>query len=350
MNHWKNNKNVPEQAKDANSSLQRWLSTCPFLEYSTGSLFIHAERAETGGIAQEHLVDDSDRYFHRWRFLFDLMKPKYQCHGPNPTILHIAAGSKLLSCVRRLIEDKEDLNKIGGYFGTALQAAAATGHLEMASVLLKGGAAVNVQAGNYGTAIQAASAAGQKPIMILLYKHGADIHAQGGWFGGALHAAAEAGHEDVAKWLLDNGARVNMTADFGPSMPFDRFAPLHFAALRGHKGITRLLIRKGADVELPVKRGEKPLYVAAEAGHEAVVRLLLGKGADPIARIKSFGTLTFFTEFGNPPVENCQGFPAIHRAAQKGHRRVIQTLFEAGVSPEVRDDYGSTPLPACYFL
>ncbi|KAK4117923.1 hypothetical protein N657DRAFT_584570, partial [Parathielavia appendiculata] len=58
---------------------------------------------------------------------------------------------------RLLLDNGADVNAQGGQYGTALQAAASKGEMEIVRLLLDNGADVNAQGGEYGTALQAAA-------------------------------------------------------------------------------------------------------------------------------------------------------------------------------------------------
>ncbi|KAH0490059.1 hypothetical protein TgHK011_001544 [Trichoderma gracile] len=71
-----------------------------------------------------------------------------------------------------------DVNKQGGLFGSALQAAAWTGKARVVSVLLNKGADVNIRGGKYGSALNAAVLKGYYDIVEMLLDRGAtpDCH------------------------------------------------------------------------------------------------------------------------------------------------------------------------------
>jgi ankyrin repeat protein len=73
-------------------------------------------------------------------------------------------------------------------------------------LLLDNNADVNTQGGIYDNALQAASASGYLDVVRLLLDEGADVNTQGGCYRNTLQAASVRGHSDVVKLLLDNGA------------------------------------------------------------------------------------------------------------------------------------------------
>ncbi|ORX98755.1 ankyrin repeat domain-containing protein, partial [Clohesyomyces aquaticus] len=78
-----------------------------------------------------------------------------------------------------------------GTFGPALAYPASNGHDEIARLLIQAGADadVNAQGGYYGSALQAAAVVGNKRVVEKLLGLGADPHLQGGLHGSALQAA-----------------------------------------------------------------------------------------------------------------------------------------------------------------
>jgi ankyrin repeat protein len=94
------------------------------------------------------------------------------------------------SC-RFFLEKGANVDAAGGYYGSALQAAAANGNLRVVSLFLEKGANVNAAGGYYGSALQAAAANGYLEVVSLLLENEANINAKGGRYGSALGAATE---------------------------------------------------------------------------------------------------------------------------------------------------------------
>ncbi|KAJ7676013.1 ankyrin repeat-containing domain protein [Mycena polygramma] len=83
-----------------------------------------------------------------------------------------AASEGHMDIVRLLLDKGADVNAGGGY-GSALQNAAWYGSLDIVRLLLEYGADVNATGGRYSSALAAASARGHKEIAELLREHGA---------------------------------------------------------------------------------------------------------------------------------------------------------------------------------
>jgi len=77
---------------------------------------------------------------------------------------------------------------LGGEYGSALQAACGAGDLEAAKLLLRHGANVNVSGGYYHTALVAAAAASHRSLELvqLLLDSGAEVNTNGGKYGSAF--------------------------------------------------------------------------------------------------------------------------------------------------------------------
>jgi cytohesin len=102
----------------------------------------------------------------------------------------------------------------------------------------------------------------------------------------SIHDAAAGGHIKAIKQHLAAGADVSAKDRYGAT-------PLHRAATTE---IAELLIAKGADVNAKGKGGQTPLHYAAGEGHMEIVELLIAKGADVNAAIKNGHTALNYTK------------------------------------------------------
>ncbi|KAF7533614.1 hypothetical protein G7054_g6916 [Neopestalotiopsis clavispora] len=242
-------------------------------------------------------------------------------------------------CVELLLEKDVDINAVGCYYGTALQAAARFGRFELTKRLLEAGANPNVLEGQHKTALRAAVIGRHTTIVKLLIQYGADVncgHHNALWdlAAGSSHAniistlvatrpdvgtgspdsmvhhplilACDTGNHEVVKYLLEAGAPIGVP---GKSYPEPRHAsPLHAACYQGNPLVIHILIERGAEANNRVQDSPSPLQLAAQRGHIAATCLLLGAGAEVDCVSKD-------------------GRSALSEAAGGGHLSVVKELL-----------------------
>lgn len=152
-----------------------------------------------------------------------------------------------------------------------------------------------------------AAGSGDPPekIRYLVREKGMDVDVQDENGMSPLIYAAFFGHEDVVKELLDLGANVNAKGHSGVT------ALLAALQKAENDKIARLLIDSGADVNACDGQGLTPLMTAIYADSDEMTLYLLEKGADV-------------------GVKNAKGWTALDLAKQKGNRRLLQILHQAG--------------------
>lgn len=261
--------------------------------------------------------------------LFDLLHQMPQITTTDirwTLILQMAAFLDDHPFLDLLLSRGTDVNAIGYYYGTALQAAARCGHIDMVQKLLDAGAEVNVLEGRWQTALRAALVGGHADIVEALLDHGADmelrqrLHINDSEKASetALQLGVKSGNPSTVKTLLKHGANavldesetlhplilasthgsvamvkellsagapVNIHGEKGPyysSNQADNASPIHAAIAGGYLDVTRLLLSQGADIENNVEGVLTPLSVAASKGRADIVRLLLSVEANAI--------------------------------------------------------------------
>ncbi|CAG9836359.1 unnamed protein product [Diabrotica balteata] len=101
---------------------------------------------------------------------------------------------------------------------------------------------------------------------------------------------------------------------------------LHWASINNRKEIMSLFIDKGAEVDaIGGELQATPLHWATRQGHLDAAVLLMNAGADPTLR-------------------DAEGCSCIHLAAQFGHTALVAYFVARGVSPDLVDRVGMTPL------
>ncbi|KAJ6475445.1 hypothetical protein C8R45DRAFT_907177 [Mycena sanguinolenta] len=189
------------------------------------------------------------------------------------TALQAAAYTGNIDIVQLLLEHHADPNIVGGEYGTALHAAAVRGNIEIVQLLLKHNADPNIMGGLLGTALQAAAYMGNIDIVQLLLEHNADPNIVGGKYATALQAAVYQEKIEIVQLLLDHNADPNIVGgQYGTA--------LHAAAYGNNIDIVKLLLELGVDVNIQGGRFGTPLQAAAAWGTIDTVKMLLEHGAD----------------------------------------------------------------------
>ncbi len=120
------------------------------------------------------------------------------------------------------------------------------------------------------------AADGRARNVLLLLEAGADIDAkqENELAFTAMNQAAYFGNTSCINYLLQFRADVNVTDGHGGT-------PLVAASLNGAVECVRLLLSNRADVNKPTKNGTStPLHKAAQRGHSKIIRMLIVEGAD----------------------------------------------------------------------
>jgi ankyrin repeat protein len=191
-------------------------------------------------------------------------------------VLQLASWLDDQEMVELLVEKGADVNALGGYYGSALQAASWAGSWacndKIVKLLLRHDADVHTQGGYFGNALQAACWGRDQRIVALLIYHGANVNQQGGYYGNALQAASWAGlwanDEELVKLLLSCGANVNSQGGhFGSA--------LQAASQRGYMSIVKSLLEAGADVSMQSGHYGDARRAASSGGHRRIEGLLL---------------------------------------------------------------------------
>jgi ankyrin repeat protein len=184
-----------------------------------------------------------------------------------------------------------------------------------------------------------------------------------------LFAAIRQGHTAIAELFIDNGADLNVK---------DRYEepPLHAAAYQGHKNMVDLLIEKWADVNQKGPHGELALHWAAAKGHGQITQLLVEAGteintrtdkqrmdmdvsAETDADVVSEQLKSLADEEKQKQAQAigsslqtrlpvrfafAAGDTALHSAAQRGHKEIVELLLANGADVNITNQWGQTPL------
>lgn len=253
------------------------------------------------------------------------------------------------SIVRLLLDHGADPKLCGGEDGSALLAACSSGDLLCVELLLAHGADPNIGAGNGSyqqSCLSAACKSGDVRIVRLLLDHGVDPNSHA-----ALIAATESNDVDILRLILDKGVDPNLER-------LSDETPLQRASCWGMPKAAELLIQHGADVSIGGGRFGFPLQgTSAMFGSIETLKVLVSHGADVNQRGGAFGTaLHAAAFFGDPEMVQyliAQGadihakgvmFDSVMRhAIQNGHTDIFIILFKAGADMDTPGGrYGET--------
>jgi len=130
------------------------------------------------------------------------------------SVLQMAVMRMTSDFICSLLESGADISYVGGYYGTALQAAAAGIERDgLVELLIERGADLNVRGGRHPTALMAAALTNSLTTACQLVTAGADIHAVEEGVGSALHIASRYGYNKLVNYLLDEGADIDLAGD-----------------------------------------------------------------------------------------------------------------------------------------
>ncbi|KAL8894462.1 MAG: hypothetical protein Q9192_004298 [Flavoplaca navasiana] len=266
--------------------------------------------------------------------------------------LAYAAAFGLTSIVNNLLDEGVDVNQINYRGITALMSAAKAGYTDTVRVLLKADADVN-KADKWGsTALEGAAGAGHIDTVRFLLAADAAVDQASYNNRTALMTAASKGHDEVVQILLDHGANIEAATVFGDTS-------LMITAEGCFTSTVELLVDKGANMNA----GIGLLQAAIESGSMAMVELAANKigevtkadhTANPLFQLSksnrpTAGVFKFLIEKGADPTSFVDGETPIHVAARNGNVEAIRSLLKHGVSPNIRDEHGNTPIHRAAF-
>ncbi|XP_053118799.1 inversin isoform X5 [Hemicordylus capensis] len=276
------------------------------------------------------------------------------------TPLHYAAQSNFAETVEAFLKHpsvKDDSDLEGR---TSFMWAAGKGSNDVIRTMLNLKLDIDINmADKYGgTALHAAALSGHVSTVQLLLKHDAQVDATDVMKHTPLFRACEMGHKEVIQTLIKGGARVDLVDQDGHS-------PLHWAALGGNPDVCQILIENKINPNVQDYAGRTPLQCAAYGGYINCMMVLLENNADPNIQDKEGRTalhwlcnngyldavklLLGFGAFPNHMENNEERYTPLDYALLGAHHEVIQFMLEHGaLSIAAIQDIAAIKIQAVY--
>ncbi|XP_064644080.1 ankyrin repeat domain-containing protein 50-like [Lineus longissimus] len=269
-------------------------------------------------------------------------------NGGNTPII-IASTNGHQEVVDLLIKAGADIECKDNGGNTPIIIASANGHQEVVDLLIKAGADIEYKDNHGNIPIIIASTNGHQEVVDLLIKAGADIECNNNSGSTPIIIASIKGHREVVDLLIKAGADIECKENGGNT-------PIIIASILGHKEVVDLLIKAGADIECVDNGGNTPIAIALGEGHKDIVDLLIKADAiiegsyfqidTPIVIAAKLGYVDILDVLLKEGAcsSNFRYGSILNIGATFGQRRVVEYLLRRGMSLEIRDSKGNTPL------
>jgi ankyrin repeat protein len=263
-----------------------------------------------------------------------LVQEKANVNAAEPdgtTALHWASYRDDVDSADALLKAGANVNAANDLGATPLWTASLNGSAAMVRRLLQAGANPNTTLLLGETPLMVASRSGNPDVVEQLLAKGANVNARAARGQTALMWAVAQKHPDVVKVLLAHRADVHARSEswrqmeavsphgaleYNREIPYGNNTPLMFAARVGDLASARLLVDAGANVNDQDAWGISAVTLAAHSGYLELVEFLLDKGADPN--------------------KSEAGFTALHEAIMRRDEPLVRTLLAHGADPHAR--------------
>ena len=273
----------------------------PLADYAAQNWTKHARMARSidNTLSQDFLLTKGNAFFN-WIRLYDSERPfgsdLTRPPGEIASPLYYASGARLLESVKMLLDSGADINALGGFHGTALNAASSRGYVEIVHLLLERGAHMHTTS-SYGTALEAASSSGRIEIVQLLLDKGVHVKSPIS-YGTALQKFSSSGDIEAVQSLLEKIADINVQAE--------GYGALIAVLFSGHVEIVRLPPWRDFHTDITSFFYDTALQAASWSGHHRIVQILVEKGAGINARRKFWPNSAFLPATGDDSDEHGQ--------------------------------------------
>lgn len=242
------------------------------------------------------------------------------------TPLHYAAQSNFAETVKVFLKHpsvKDDSDLEGR---TSFMWAAGKGSDDVLRTMLnlKSDIDINMADKYGGTALHAAALSGHVSTVELLLENNAQVDATDVMKHTPLFRACEMGHKDVIQTLIKGGARVDLVDQDGHSL-------LHWAALGGNADVCQILIENKINPNVQDYAGRTPLQCAAYGGYINCMAVLMENNADP-------------------NIQDKEGRTALHWSCNNGYLDAIKLLLDFAAFPNQMENNEERYTPLDYAL
>ncbi|KAM4877187.1 inversin [Thomomys bottae] len=242
------------------------------------------------------------------------------------TPLHYAAQSNFADTVEVFLKHpsvKDDSDLEGR---TSFMWAAGKGSDDVLRTMLslKSDIDINMADKYGGTALHAAALSGHVSTVKLLLENDAQVDATDVMKHTPLFRACEMGHKDVIQTLIKGGARVDLVDQDGHSL-------LHWAALGGNADVCQILIENKINPNVQDYAGRTPLQCAAYGGYINCMAVLMENNADP-------------------NIQDKEGRTALHWSCNNGYLDAIKLLLHYAAFPNQMENNEERYTPLDYAL
>jgi ankyrin repeat protein len=260
-----------------------------------------------------------------------LVQEKADVNATEPdgtTALHWASYRDDVESAELLIKAGANVNAANDLGATPLWTASLNGSAAMVRRLLQAGANPNATLLLGETPLMVAARSGNADVVQQLVTRGANVNARATRGQTALMCAVAQKHPDVVKVLLANRADVHTRSEswnqmeavsphgvpeYNREIPYGKNTALMFAARVGDLESARLLVAAGANVNDEDAWGISVVTLATHSGFVDLVEFLLDKGADPN--------------------RSAAGFAPLHEAIMRRDEPLVRTLLAHGADP-----------------
>ncbi|XP_017658363.1 inversin isoform X2 [Nannospalax galili] len=242
------------------------------------------------------------------------------------TPLHYAAQSNFAETVKVFLKHPSvrDDSDLEGRTSFMWAAGKGSDDVLRTMLTLKSDIDINMADKYGGTALHAAALSGHVSTVKLLLENNAQVDATDVMKHTPLFRACEMGHKDVIQTLIKGGARVDLVDQDGHSL-------LHWAALGGNANVCQILIENKINPNVQDYAGRTPLQCAAYGGYINCMAVLMENNADP-------------------NIQDKEGRTALHWSCNNGYLDAIKLLLDFAAFPNQMENNEERYTPLDYAL